>query len=240
MPFVETRGEKTSKTATTMADGPFRFIAARHFQRADRRRIDLIVIHSAEVQETPTSAEGIAAGFAREDAPVTSAHYCVDADSVVQCVLEKDVAHHAPGANENGIGIEHAGFARQTAAQWADAYSERMLRLSAALTAGLCLKYAIPPVFVDASGLRAKQRGITTHDEVTKAFGHGDHFDPGPSFPMAHYLALVRASMGVAGGGPLQPPGGLGGASVGGGEASAAGLLALAGVGVLLVVLSRR
>lgn len=180
----------------SLGDGPFPFIPARHFQASSRKAVDLIVIHSAEAPETPTTAEAVAGFFASADAPVASAHYSVDANSIVQSVLEKDIAFHAAGANANGIGIEHAGFARQTAGQWADAYSEKMLRLSAALTAYLCTKYVVPPVFVSVEGLRARQRGITTHAAVTAAFGHGDHTDPGPNFPMAHYLELVRAAMG--------------------------------------------
>ena len=68
------------------------------------------------------SAESVARWFSRPSAQV-SAHYCVDVDSIVQCVRERDIAWHARGGNAKSIGIELAGYARQTKAEWADAYS---------------------------------------------------------------------------------------------------------------------
>ena len=99
-----------------------------------------------------------------------SAHYCVDADSIVQCVRDQDVAWHAPGANHDGIGIEHAGRAKQTGRDWSDAYSAAMLERSAALVADLCRKYSIPVTWLYAADLKAGKRGITTHAAVSKAF----------------------------------------------------------------------
>jgi peptidoglycan hydrolase-like protein with peptidoglycan-binding domain len=173
-------------------DGAYPFVQARNFMKAERTSIDLIVLHSAEAAETAKTAENVAGWFSGANAPVASAHYCVDADSIVQCVLDKDVAYHAPGANQRGIGIEHAGYAQQSAEDWADDYSETMLRRSAALTARLCAKYGVPIAFVDAAGLMANERGITTHRAVSAAFRKSTHSDPGPSFPIAHYLDLVR------------------------------------------------
>jgi N-acetyl-anhydromuramyl-L-alanine amidase AmpD len=174
------------------------------FQQAEQykaipagRKIDLVVLHTAELSEIPTGAEAVANYFSRPrgkngEVVVASAHACVDDDSIVQCVLEKDIAYAAPGANNNGLHIEHAGFARQTAAEWADAYSTRELTLSAQLTAKLCVKHAIPPNYVDDVGLLAGARGITTHVAVSRAFKRSNHQDPGPSFPMERYLGLVR------------------------------------------------
>lgn len=173
-------------------EGTDRFLQARNFTPANRTRIDLIVIHSMEASEKPTTAENVASWFAGGNAPLAAAHYCIDADSIVQCVHEKDIAYHAPGANHNGVGLEHAGFANQSSEDWADDYSETMLRRSAKLTAHLCRKYDVPPVFRDAVVLRTGKRGITTHRAVSAAFKHSNHTDPGPTFPMEHYLALVR------------------------------------------------
>lgn len=171
------------------------FIQARWFTPVARRAIDLVVIHDMEYPENLDAAEKVARFF--QGLPATnkaSAHHCVDADSRVLCVQEHDVAYHAPGANHNGIGIEHAGYARQTAAEWADPYSEQMLLNSAGLTADICRRYGLPHAYVDAGGLQKGYRGITTHWEVTKAFKQSDHTDPGPNFPMAHYLDLVLAA----------------------------------------------
>lgn len=174
------------------------FIPARHYKPAARTVIDLIVIHSAEVGESLESAEAIARGFARQrfDAKgaeiVSSAHYSVDADSIVQSVHDEDVAFHAPGANANGIGIELAGRAAQTAEQWDDDYSRSVIARAANLTAALCRKWGIPVAFVSAEGLLQKYKGITTHANVSLAFKRSTHSDPGPAFPMARFIELVR------------------------------------------------
>lgn len=161
------------------------------------RKIDLVVLHDMEAPERLDTAENVAAYFAR---PTTkaSAHYCVDRDSIIECVPLKDVAWAAPGANHNGIQIEFAGYARQTPAQWNDAYSKEMLQRGAELTAWLLKRFNIPVKFVDSLGLKRGERGITTHREVSLAFKLSSHTDPGPSFPrldFMHSVAVARAAL---------------------------------------------
>jgi hypothetical protein len=154
----------------------------------------LIVLHSMEAAEAATTAENVADWFAgkRGPAPRTSAHYCVDADSVICCVPPERIAWHAPGANQRGIGIELAGYARQSRAQWLDDYSIRMLLLAAELTAYLCERFGIPTVFVGFEHIRRGAPGITTHADVTKAYpGKGTHWDPGPHFPRQDFLRFT-------------------------------------------------
>ena len=168
------------------------YVKARWFTKTNGRKVDLIVIHDMEAPETSDMAERIARMFATTSRQA-SAHYCVDDNSIVQCVYDKDVAYHAPGANSDGIGIEHAGYANQRADQWSDPFSSKMLEISAHLVAHLCEKFGIPKTYVDAAGLQAGKRGITTHDAVSKAFRKSDHWDPGPNFPMAKYIDMVRS-----------------------------------------------
>lgn len=153
----------------------------------------LIVIHCMEYPEASTTAEWCAGFFAgkRGAAPQASAHYCVDDDSVICCVPPERIAWHAPGANNNGIGIEHAGYARQTRQQWLDDFGLRMLELSARLTAYLCDRFDIPAQYLVADQVRRGARGITTHAEVSRAFGRSTHMDPGPYFPIGEFLRLV-------------------------------------------------
>jgi hypothetical protein len=66
-----------------------------------------------------------------------------------------------------------------------------MLRITAELTAQLCLAYDVPIVFRTAKELKAGLRGITTHNEVSRAFGQSDHWDPG-AWPRAQFMRLVR------------------------------------------------
>lgn len=178
---------------TSLADLPF--VQAAHWTDLGHPpRKKWIVIHAMEYPEKPNSAEWCARYFAGLEgrAPRASAHACVDSDTIVQCVAWEQIAWHAPGANALGIGIEHAGFARQTAGDWSDAYSRMMLELSAWLVAQLCAKFRIPIAFVDSRGLIDGKPGITTHREATLAFKKSTHTDPGPGFPMSDYLARCR------------------------------------------------
>lgn len=168
------------------------FVPTRHYTPTSGRSIDLIVVHDMEYPEREAAAEDVARYFATTTRKVSS-HYCIDADSIVQCVRLDDVAWCAPGANHNGIHLEHAGYARQTAAEWRDPYSQAMLEISAELTAYLCKRFNIPVRLVDVDGLKRGARGITTHNAVSDAFKRSSHWDPGPNFPMAWYLARIKS-----------------------------------------------
>lgn len=170
------------------------YVEAMHYDRVAKPRtsVALIVIHTMETPETLMRAETSSTRFASLMAPLASYHYAVDADSIVQSVKEEHIAWHAPGVNGISIGIEHAGYARQTAEEWADPYSKSMLRLSARLVARICRRWKIPAVFVNASNLIANLRGITTHAAVSEAYRKSTHWDPGPHFPAEQYCRLVR------------------------------------------------
>jgi len=145
-----------------------------------------------EAPEKPGTARGVAEWFAGPNAPMASAHYCIDAIEVVQSVPENVVAWAAPGANKRGIHLEHAGYASQNPAAWDDDYSNAVLARSAELAADICRRYLIPIVRLGPADLRVGLRGLCGHVDVTNAFndGHG-HTDPGPAFPWDRYLALI-------------------------------------------------
>jgi len=170
------------------------FLQARNYTQASRKPGDVlwIVLHSAELAEKPTAAEALAKWCAGPNAPRASWHYAVDPDSVTQSVLEEDVAWAAPGANRQGIHIELAGYARQTAEQWDDPPSRALLELAGELVADICTRWSIPVRYVASDALRASEPGITTHWQVTKAFRRSTHTDPGAAFPMGAFVASVR------------------------------------------------
>jgi N-acetyl-anhydromuramyl-L-alanine amidase AmpD len=153
----------------------------------------LIVIHVMEAPEASTTAESCSRWFAGQKGPPprASAHYCIDDRTVISCVPPDRIAWHAPGANRVGIGLEHAGYSRQSSAQWEDPFSQRMLDLSAQLSAQLCSRFRIPIRYVDATKIYYGAWGITTHWDVTKAWGKSTHTDPGSKFPMASYLDRI-------------------------------------------------
>ena len=168
-------------------------IQATNYRRGRSRKVRLAVIHTMEVKETSGAAEWCAGYFRGSKAPMASAHYYVDADSTIQGVLESDTAYAAPGANADGIQIEHAGYARQNAADWGDAYSLAMLRdQSAPLMAGICARHGIPIRHLTDAQLRAGQAGLIGHVQASRVYKLSSHWDPGTSFPWDEYLTWVR------------------------------------------------
>ncbi|MFE9834087.1 peptidoglycan-binding protein [Streptomyces sp. NPDC005551] len=155
--------------------------------------IRLVVIHDMEAPEKSTTAEAVAQYFA--NLPTTSkssAHVCVDNDSAVRCVDDNDRAWHAPGANSDGLGLEMAGYARQTRAEWLDAYSKAVIDQAAKVTADWCTKYSIPVKHLTVAELKAGHKGIVGHRDVSAAYHQTDHTDPGPNFPWDYFLERVN------------------------------------------------
>lgn len=174
------------------------FIEAKNYSRANRVELGVIVIHTAEAPEIHKEAVNVANFFAGIGctAPQASAHYVVDGDEVIQCVLECDMAWHAGSGNGHSIGIEHAGYASQSPEQWDDDYSRAVLANSAKLVARLCKRFDIPIVRLSPAELAAGAKGFVGHCDVNDAFGKpgSGHRDPGVSFPWDAYLDLVRAA----------------------------------------------
>ena len=178
------------------------FIQCRWRTATSGRRIDLVVLHSAETPEGTNTARAVANYFRTTDNRV-SAHFCVDAREIIQSCRTVDVAYAAPGANSNGVHVELSGRAAQTVGEWHDPYSTAMLKLAAPLVAELCVTHRVPIRYVNAANLAAGgagARGITTHNEVSRAFRKSTHTDPGPNFPIVEFVNLVL------GGSPVPAP----------------------------------
>jgi len=169
-----------------------RYVEARNYTRTvgSNGTVTRIVIHDMEMPEAGTTAETCAQMF-HTTTRQASAHFCVDNDSAIQCVPLDCRAWHAP-PNTGSVGIEHAGYARQTRAQWLDSYGLKMLDISAELTARLCKMFGIPIVKLSVTDLKNGKRGICGHVDVSNAWHKTSHTDPGSNFPWDVYLDMVR------------------------------------------------
>lgn len=155
-----------------------------------------IVIHTCEGPEVARGALNVAAWF-RHPTCRASAHLAVDDALIVRCVADGDTAWHANGANAWSIGIELQGRASQSPSDWEDGYSARVLENAAILCAALVRRHGIPvrrprPAEVARLAAECVPVGIIGHADVTAAGLGGDHHDPGPAFPWAHFLSRVE------------------------------------------------
>lgn len=162
---------------------------------AVRGQPTLLVVHSMEAPEKGTTAEETAMFFHNgSGGKKTSAHRCLDNNSIVDCVPWNRVAYAAPGANNNGYHYELAGYAKQTKLDWADDFSRAMLLMAASEMANDCMRWNIWPVARRAADLkRGLTNGITMHREVSVAYHQSTHTDPGPGFPFDDYCKLVAS-----------------------------------------------
>lgn len=174
-----------------------------NFHAGRRRPVRVIVIHTTESPETSGMALAVANYFARPTTQASS-HLVVDNAATIRCVRDEDTAWAAPGANADGLQIEHAGYAGQSAAQWIDGYSIAELNVSAHAVARWCSQFNIPAVHLTDAQLAAGAKGIVGHYQVSAVYAQSTHTDPGPNFPWARYIAQVRALL--TGPTPNPPP----------------------------------
>jgi hypothetical protein len=167
------------------------------WDNSNRGSVQLVVIHTTEGSEGPTSAED-GASYDQRRTDGTSTHYFHDSDSTVQCVRTEDQAHAArTQGNRRGIQHELCGRAGQGAAGWADAVSQGTLRQAAKQVARDCRKWGIPIRKLSVAQVANGTKGICGHADITAAFpqDNGTHTDPGPTFPWSQFLGLVQAEM---------------------------------------------
>jgi len=194
LPPTVVEASRRDEPDTDPAPAAVPFLQARNYTPGPRTEVKWLVIHTAETGEVKHAARNLMQWCAGPSAPRASWHYAIDAEQTTQSVREVDIAWHAPGANRYGIGIEHAGRAAQTAAEWADEYSGAVLARSARLVADLCARWRIPFERIGPTELRAGTPGICGHVDVSRAWRKSTHTDPGTHFPWGRYLDLIRSA----------------------------------------------
>ena len=170
--------------------------------RVKRPRTLVIVIHDMEVPLEKGVAETVARSWHTSASPQASVHKIVDPGGVVRCLGDGDLAWGAgPHANEIGLHLELAGYARQTREEWLAPEALGMLRLAAVQCAAWAAKYRIPVKRLTIDELRrtyltSGYRGFVGHVDVSAAWpGDTDHTDPGGGFPWDVFLELVQAAL---------------------------------------------
>lgn len=159
------------------------FKAFNHGASRDMSAVKLIVVHSTE----GATAKGAESWFANP-IPISaggpgSTQVVVGPDGCYRTLPDNVVPYGAGSpANNLGLHIELAGFAKWTRDEWLA--QDSTLRLAAAQIAAWSASYGIPLEYIDASGLLAGKTGVTTHLQATNAWHATTHVDPGPNFPM--------------------------------------------------------
>lgn len=179
------------------------FVQAAHYRSGRLATPRFVVVHTIESAQMATTGAAVAAWFATQpadDPNPTSAHAMADNGHVYRMVKDEDTAYHCgTHGNRYGLGIEHAGRAAFTAADWDTPYTDAMLRQSAAQIATWCKKYAIPGRRINSQDLLAGRSGICGHVDVRDAWpADTTHWDPGTSWPWSKHLAYITAAMGGA------------------------------------------
>ena len=169
----------------------------------DNMPVTRIVIHSAVMPCEPGRAKQLGQMNSKGTGG-GSWHYAVDPKATFQCSYDRFVCWHAP-PNDHSIGIEMADYPKPWPTskpkgwwatltrrwRWNSNNHKLMLDRTAKLTAELCLAYTLPVVFLSPADLKAGKKGITTHANVSKAFGQSTHWDPG-AWPKGKFMRLVR------------------------------------------------
>ncbi len=150
----------------------------------------IIVLHSTVSPCVKGGARNIGRYFATTGNK-TSAHYGVDPGEEIQYVGDHTVAYHC-GYNQGSIGIEMCEYpSRTNMARWFTKNHRAMRARTVRLVAELCLAYEIPPYYRSAASLKRGNLGVTTHNEMSKAYKRSTHWDPG-TWPRWRFMRAVR------------------------------------------------
>jgi hypothetical protein len=159
--------------------------------------VSCIVIHSTEGVVGNLGAEATAAYF-HSPAAMAGTQLVVDDDSTQRCIDDLRIPAGVPPLNTHGLHIEQSGHAAWSVAEWLS--HESMIDRCAFKVAEWCAKFDIPAVWLSVADLVAapgfpqpSPKGITSHANVTAAFGQSTHTDPGPNYPYDLFMAKVKA-----------------------------------------------
>lgn len=171
----------------------------KHFWKGSNKPILDIVIHSTVSPCVPGGRYNIGRLF-REGLVKGSAQYITDPAGTVQAAYDSVICWAAP-PNEGKLNIEMCdipgtNFVHRVLkmTRWARKNQRLMLHETARLTAKLCLAYDVDPHFRTVRQLKNGRHGVTTHNNISKAFHESTHWDPGV-WPRRYFMRMVRREM---------------------------------------------
>lgn len=150
-----------------------------------------IVIHNTGNPNLASAKDE--ASYAKRRTDDVSSHYYCDKREIRQSLNTDWRAWHVGSSEGNGGGIAYEltgwnGFSRQrwlTDINW-DALVNQVIRD--------CRAHKITPQALTVEQMKAGNvTGFVTHDLCRQAWGHTDHTDPGPGFPMDVLVERVKA-----------------------------------------------
>lgn len=156
------------------------------------------VLHDAETPLEAGYARAIANMFATT-ATQKSATYMVDPVDTVQLLDEALVAWHVGNANPRSIGVEQAGYARFTVAEWSTSAAYQQEARVALLMREIQARHGIGLYWMTDQQLRDAHAGRivggwATHDQCTRVIGGSTHTDPAPNYPLARLMARANGT----------------------------------------------
>lgn len=165
------------------------YIPAEH-QGGYQDTILRIVLHGTVSKTYCGGARDIASYF-QNPTYVSSCHYVVDPCEEIQCVYDNTIAWH-DGTNNNSIGVEMCDPVEGPLSRWDDDPHQQMLVRTATLVRQLCQVYGVPMRWINPEQIRAGEKGVCTHDDMSKAYPqNSDHWDPG-AWPADQFMRLVH------------------------------------------------
>lgn len=150
--------------------------------------VRLIIIHTAEGATTYQSL----GSFFQNPANQVSSHVGIDdtPNTVGEYVQRPYKAWTAANYNPVGIQAELCAFAKWDSAEWNR--HPNMLATTAEWVKEEAAFFGLPLVRLTASQAQGSGRGVCGH--VDLGVGGGNHWDPGPSFPMDRVIEMAKGS----------------------------------------------
>jgi len=154
--------------------------------------ITRIVVHCT-VGADATGAMGTVKYFKSAEAG-GSAHAVADSDEVLVCAYDEVVCWHAP-PNTHSLGIELCcSLTNKGEGHWTQANHIAMMKQAARWVAVKCIKHNVPVRKLTVAQVKAGEKGICGHWDVTLAFGQSSHTDPEKYFPWTQFMGYVADS----------------------------------------------